>query len=750
MPEMACIVDETGALVFPETGNCYRVKQRNRGQCTVILKNGDGKEIHRARINPDNDRDRDRFVKGLNGQADVVRTELHCLAQKLDDLDDTGPEEAGGSEGSVAPEVELLDDAPLTLARPLDLIDGRAYAATWLWVRVTQHTSTDPDTGEVFHHDPPIVKTERRPFIVRDDGTVFGDGAAPIAELGFVVRLDSEPEDRHVWRTPGLKRYRANDRPNPADVFRKVAGAYDHFLDFSHSLGDQAAMCDLSACFSLATWLASAFTVLGYPYPNGEFGSGKTKHLSVWVETSYLGYLLTLGGTFAAMRDLADYGATLAFDDAENLDDPKADPDKKALLLAGNRRGARIPLKELEPNGKRWRIRWVNAFCPRGFSAKKPPMGALATRSVLIPLVRTGNPTKANRDPADLGRWPIDLGDLRDDLWAVALMVLPKAAAVWAELDNETELVGRTFEPWRALLAVARLFERHGVAGLEETVRSVMRRAIKEASDGVRVDLTSLVLRGLCRYAVNAVGAVWYEGSQELDAIKTAQIVELARGIATDLETDINADTIESRRVGRVMGALRFKKARDAKLKGWEIDTQTLATAARAYNVPFVESTSDPPLSNGIDGTNGITAQPPPEGPEPGETAHQATFEEDTSDTAHPCDDDPEPFVSGRRCVHCGADLPIGWTDLYCRLHGGSESEADTPEPTSPPKPVKPTDDPRFAARLAEVRAMDEEAFARFTDKVAWQNVHHRDADGFAVDEAVYFLVSKERREVRT
>jgi hypothetical protein len=45
------------------------------------------------------------------------------------------------------------------------------------------------------------------------------------------------------------------------------------------------------------------------------------------------------------LRDMADYGATLAFDDAEHLSDPaRTDPDKRALLLRhpdGSAGGAR-------------------------------------------------------------------------------------------------------------------------------------------------------------------------------------------------------------------------------------------------------------------------------------------------------------------------------------------------------------------------------------------------------------------------
>ncbi len=135
------------------------------------------------------------------------------------------------------------------------------------------------------------------------------------------------------------------------------------------------------------------------------------------------------------MRDLADCGATLLFDNAENLDDPKADPDKHVLLLAGNRRGVRVPLKELVGNGKVWGIRWVNAYTPRGFTAQKLPTGALASRTLVIPLVRTADTQRCNRDPARTDRWPCDWRRLHNDLWALALMVLPEAEAIWRELD---------------------------------------------------------------------------------------------------------------------------------------------------------------------------------------------------------------------------------------------------------------------------------------------------------------------------
>ena len=161
---------------------------------------------------------------------------------------------------------------------------------------------------------------------------------------------------------------------------------------------------------------------MGYPWPNGERGSGKTQWGYCWAFTSCLGVVVLGSGSFAALRDLANYGATLLFDDAENLADPKkTDPDKRALFLAGNRRGAQIPIKEPKPDGKGWQTIWIEAFCPRGFTAISLPDPVLGSRSIRIPLVRTADPRKGNLDPADLDRWPCDQRQLQDDLWALKL-----------------------------------------------------------------------------------------------------------------------------------------------------------------------------------------------------------------------------------------------------------------------------------------------------------------------------------------
>ena len=166
-----------------------------------------------------------------------------------------------------------------------------------------------------------------------------------------------------------------------------------------------------------------------------------------------------------------------------------------------------VPVKEPTPEGG-WRTRYVDTFAPRCFTAIRLPDPVLASRSLLIPLVRTAS-EKANREPAELARWPHDQRALQDDLYALALTLLPPAPAVWAELEGETGAVGRDFEPWRQVLLVARLLERAGVAGLEARMQRIMAGYGDEKADLLPPDRSVLVLRALLHLAPTAaaVGA---------------------------------------------------------------------------------------------------------------------------------------------------------------------------------------------------------------------------------------------------
>jgi hypothetical protein len=515
-----------------------------------------------------------------------------------------------------APTVELLDTEPGTIRRPLTLLNGRAYAATWLHVRVTQ-TETTNKAGEIIRLDPPHVTTRLQLFVIRDDGRAYGDGGdADFDVLGVEVRLPEIPPADKLWSARGVKAYKAGHRTDPANVFARVTDTIDRFIDFNRSLAPQRTMAELQAAYVLASYFLDAFTVIGFIWPNGDRGSGKTQDLVVLCEMGYLGVVILAGGSYASLRDLADYGAMLAFDDAENLSNPKlTDPDKRALLLAGNRRGSTVPVKELAGD-KTWRTRHVSTFCPRLFSATRLPDEILASRTIIVPLIRTTDRYRANADPLDYRLWPHDRRALIDDLWALGLAHLAELPHYEAQVNERAQLTGRNLEPWRAILAVAAWLDDNGMVGLFDRLEALSMAYQEERADLEIGDLTALVIRALCRYVVNDVYDVATSTPDMPFSFGTSAIAKLVKDVAEEIEADLDPEAITARRVGRVLGKMRLKSDRTTKRRGWKTSLSDLRGWVTAYGIEAPEELTNaettPLNTNVIDDANVITSQPEP------------------------------------------------------------------------------------------------------------------------------------------
>lgn len=504
-------------------------------------------------------------------------------------------------------QVELLETAPATIDRPLILLDGKAHAAIWPYVRITVRETNNAE-GEIVRHDPPIVRQERRVMIVRSDGAIFGDGRRDLEEVGAEIHLPEMPLEKKLWSSTGVIRWASGKRPAPADVFKRIADVIDRFIDFDRSLADQREMCELIACYTLATWFLDAFNVIGYIWPNGERGSGKTQLLVIMAELGYLGQFILSAGSFAALRDLADYGALLCFDDAENLSDPKTtDPDKRMLLLAGNRRGSTVPVKEPSPEGA-WRTRHVKTYCARAFSAIRLPDGVLASRTITVPLVRSGDRRRANADPLEYDLWPHDRQTLLDDLWATAVTHLPKLSGYERRINNESSLMGRNLEPWRAILAVALWLDENGVEGLSDRMKKIAGDYQVERAKFESTDLTRLVVSAVS--AIFAVSAVLPETLTRKD-LSTAEITTKAKEIAGEDEAGLDPETVNSKKVGWVLKRLRLDKAgreEGKKARLWRVKTADVEKWRTVYSLSE-EKQEGGRKQNGENGENGETAE---------------------------------------------------------------------------------------------------------------------------------------------
>lgn len=494
------------------------------------------------------------------------------------------------------PKVELLDEAPARLVRPLSLINGRSYAATWCYVKISR-SETQKKDGTIVRHDPPLQSHEQRLFILRNDGTVFSDGwEKPLEKLPLEIYLPEIPLPERLLSAKGMKAYAAKYRPKPALVFQQVKDVVNRFIDFDHSLADQETMSELVACYILATWFLDAFTVTSYLWPNGDRGSGKTQLLLVVAELAYLGYLVQASGSFAALRDLADYGATLAFDDAEDLADPRStSSEKRALLLAGNRRGSTIPLKEKDAE-QNWVTRHVNTFSFRLFSAIHLPDNVLASRTIIIPQIRTPDRYRANADPLERKLWPHDRRQLIDDLWCLGLFNLPVVKVCEGLVNQEARLTGRNLEPWRSILAVARWLDDEGCKGLWDRLEQLSWDYQAERPQLETDDFPSLVLRALlelcanCARCASCANHMVYAGKVHW-LFTASQLVDLVYELAAD-ELMLTLDKQTTVKIGLTLRKMRLKKPPRSGGRGsrhWLVTLDELKRWATAYGIALPE-----------------------------------------------------------------------------------------------------------------------------------------------------------------
>lgn len=494
------------------------------------------------------------------------------------------------------PTAEILDAAPEGIHRPLCIVKDRTYAAAWLWSRAVPAQSAGGADASTPVGAP--ARGQQALIIVRNDGALFTDapirGVQPLSALGLTVRLAEVPPADRTWSGAGVKRFVEGNRPDPADVFEQVVGVVDYFMDFARSLAPQRTMCEFVACYVFASYFLDAFYVAGYLWTSGDSGAGKTECLITVTELAYLGLVIVAGGSYASLRDLADYGATLAFDDAEAIaNGRRIDPGKQTLLLAGNRRGITVPVKE--PDGPRsWRTRYVDAFCSRLFSAIHLPHRVLGSRSIAIPLVRTHDKEKADRDPTNHPIWPHDRRRLIDDLWAVGLVNLSRVRSYDAKAAAQARLTGRSLDPWRAVCAVSLwLQEEHGVKNLflrmePLSVAYQHHRSDLEVRDATRVAISTL-LRMAAAYVDDPM------------IFTPSLLAELMNYVAREWGiTEVDEDFTNPKRVGRLLKRLRLREApRASSGKRWQVTREELASIAQAYGM------ARRPVENGTNGTGG-------------------------------------------------------------------------------------------------------------------------------------------------
>lgn len=312
-----------------------------------------------------------------------------------------------------------------------------------------------------------------------------------------------------------------------------------------------------------------------YRWPSPD-AYGKTKAMETVTLLSFLGRTMLSGSSYPALRDAASWGATVGLDDFESIENPQL----REMILAGNRRGATVSYKEKRKDGN-WDSVSVDTFSARMFSAINQPDPVWGSRSIGIPMVRSGNSAKTHLEPREDSQWPCERRSLIDKLWLIALHNLVQIRSYYDAVTDLTSLRGRDLDPWRGILTVARWLDiEHNTQALFQRLNDVAVRYQRErATLESGRDATRLVITALLDLSAPQSGS-----ELRFDAASIAKRVnELAidRGIVEAGETFTTP-----KKVGWVCRSLRLLRGSKGKNDWpWIVRRDDLEKLVAAYNI---------------------------------------------------------------------------------------------------------------------------------------------------------------------
>ena len=310
---------------------------------------------------------------------------------------------------------------------------------------------------------PYVITSEREYFPLKEE-ELQKRGLFTIKELII---------DECRWSEKSIKAYLENDASvNPFEVFSRIKEQFRFYIDFK----DQRD-ATLLALVAIGTYFHQLFSSFPYIFLNGTKQCGKTKASELITSLAFNGIMsVSITGAYL-FRQIDSHHSTFALDESEQLEFKNLAEDYRNMLLSGYKKGAKAHRIE-RVNERHMRFSY-DIYSPKIISNVGGIEDILGDRCITVYLVRSKNPAIANREIRyDDQR----LRSIRDDLYVLALTHHRQLGQIYSEVTSNG-LLGREWELWKPIYALARLVEESGQGNLADEIRTLSQDKQRKKQD---------------------------------------------------------------------------------------------------------------------------------------------------------------------------------------------------------------------------------------------------------------------------
>lgn len=306
--------------------------------------------------------------------------------------------------------------------------------------------------------------------------------------------LPAEPEitARPLWTAEARSQWlQGRPAPHPRTLFNQLCESFARFLEFSPDSGhgDRAVL----SLWTVLTYVYPVWNAVPYLNIGGPLGSGKSRVFELLARLAFRPLVAANMTAPTLFRTLHEQGGILLLDEAERLRDGTPDAAEiRSILLSGYKAGT--PAKRLEAVGnKQFKTATFDVFGPKAIAGISALPEALSSRCIRMTMFRCGPESEKPRRRVD--EQPRIWAQLRDDLHALALEHGP----TWHDLATRAgacpAMMGRDFELWQPLLALADWIEEAGEDHLLGTIQEHAERIIEISREDATPDTDEVLLR---------------------------------------------------------------------------------------------------------------------------------------------------------------------------------------------------------------------------------------------------------------